>query len=142
MPHFVRAGAILAAAMLLVSSLTACSASFSIGGGDGTIKFGTGLDSDHHATGQKSAFSVGDKLYYDASLKDTVKGNTIKLKIAGPKGQTLENDFVTKSTDDADHVWAGPLNLADFKSAGGLGKYTFTMSSKGNQEAKGSFTLQ
>ena len=101
----------------------------------------TGLDSDHHATGKKSTFAAADRFYYDASLKDTVKSNTISLQLVGPKGQKLADTHPVSSTKDANHIWAGPVNLSSIRQVGGAGKYTLKLVSGGKEEAQGSFSL-
>jgi len=136
MPRPMRFCAFLATMLVIAIAFSACG-----GGGDGSIAFGTGLDGDHHATGQKSTFAAGEKFYYDASLKDTVKGNTIAVQLIGPKGQTLADTHVLHSAKDANHIWAGPVNLTLVRAAAGAGKYTVKMISGGKEEAQGSFSI-
>jgi hypothetical protein len=122
--------------LLMAVAFSACGS-----GGDGSMAFATGLDGDHHTTGQKSTFSAGQKFYHDATLKDTVKGNTIAVQLIGPKGQTLANTHVLHSAKDANHIWAGPVNLTMVRAAGGAGTYTLKMMSGGKEEAQGSFSI-
>ena len=123
---------------ILATALAACGSS----GGDGSVNFGTGLDSNHHVTGQKSSFAHSDKLFWSAGLKDTVKENTLSLVVTGPKGQTLESDpHLVSGTKDVNHIWNGPIDLTRFAGVVGAGKYVLTLTSGGKVEASGSFTL-
>jgi hypothetical protein len=70
-----------------------------------------------------------------------VKGNTIAVRLTGPKGQTLADTHILNSAKDANHIWAGPVNLSMIRAAGGAGTYTLKMISGGKQEAQGSFRI-
>jgi len=141
MNHLFKICGILGAMILAVAALSACSVSVG-GGGDGKIHFGTGLNSDHHVTGERSTFSGNDQISWAGDLKDGVAKNTITLKLIDPAGKTVSSGKVGGGSDQVNKVWdSSPLSASALASQHGGGTYKLEALSGGKVEASGTFTV-